>query len=213
MWIATVSGFRRAVSWALCAYIAISGALWMAYGLTLNANQHMASTGFIALAFGAGLGAATIVSISSPPVTIVNALVAMTGALAVSRQPAVLAGIGFLAVINIAYSVASARTVLTNARARRVEAQGTQGAAVRRRVREQRPRLVLGNQQPRHLVLRLAAVADDFKCNPEELLGRQFTDLLSVDRLARQPARGAHARLPSVGALPVQRRDRPRRQR
>ena len=46
----------RNVSWALCAYIAISGALWMAYGLTLNANQHMASTGFIALAFGPGSG-------------------------------------------------------------------------------------------------------------------------------------------------------------
>ena len=76
----------RNVSLALCAYVGISGALWMAYGLSLSANQHMASTGFIALAFGAGLGAATIVSISSPPVTIINALVAMTGALAFSRQ-------------------------------------------------------------------------------------------------------------------------------
>src|SRR5687768_3557486 len=54
----------RSVSLALCVYIGVSGALWMAYGLTLSAHNDMASTGFIALAFGAGLGAATIVSIS-----------------------------------------------------------------------------------------------------------------------------------------------------
>jgi hypothetical protein len=37
-----------------------------------------------------------------------------------------------------------------------------QGAALRRRVRKQRPRLVLGNQQPRHPVLRLAAARRRF---------------------------------------------------
>ena len=81
------------VSRALCAYIGISGALWMAYGLTLDCTLHQSNTAFIALAFGAGLGAATIVSISSPPVAIINALVAMGGALAVSDQPQVLSGI------------------------------------------------------------------------------------------------------------------------
>src|SRR5687768_1727836 len=45
----------------LCAYVGLSGALWMVYGLGLNASGHM-GIGFTALAFGAGLGAATIVS-------------------------------------------------------------------------------------------------------------------------------------------------------
>ena len=32
-------------------------------------------------------------------------------------------------------------------------------------------------------------LADDFQCEPEELLGRQFTDLLSVDQKLRLPGR------------------------
>ena len=76
------------------------------------------------LACGAGLGAATIVAIASPPVAIKNALVAITGSFAVADRPEVLGGIVFLAIINVTYSVAGARTVITNARARlRLEVQ------------------------------------------------------------------------------------------
>ena len=172
----------RNVSLALCAYVGISGALWMAYGLSLSANQHMASTGFIALAFGAGLGAATIVSISSPPVTIINALVAMTGALAVSRQPAILAGIGFLAAINIAYSIASARTVLTNARARlNLQAQARKALHFVDEFENSGRGWFWETNNLGTLSYVSQQLADDFKCNPEDLLGRQFTDLLSVD--------------------------------
>ena len=83
----------RTISAGLCAYIGASGALWIAYGLTLDCTLHSSSTAFIALAFGAGLGAATIVSISSPPVAITNALVAITGSLTGFNRPEVLAGI------------------------------------------------------------------------------------------------------------------------
>ncbi|MDP9423957.1 MAG: EAL domain-containing protein [Pseudomonadota bacterium] len=172
----------RNVSRALCVYIGISGALWMAYGLMLSSNPHLASTGFIALAFGAGLGAATIVSISSPPVTIINALVAMAGALAVSRQPAVLAGIAFVAIINIAYSVASARTVLTNARARlNLEAQARKALQFVDEFENSGRGWFWETNNLGTLSYVSQQLADDFKCNPEDLLGRQFTDLLSVD--------------------------------
>ena len=57
-------------------------------------------------------------------------------------------------------------------------------------------------------------LADDFQCEPAELLGRQFTDLLSVDTGGDRCDRGAQdARLPPVGALPLLRRGRPRGQR
>ena len=172
----------RNVSAALCLYIGISGALWMGYGLTLNSNSHMASTGFIALAFGAGLGAATIVSISSPPVAITNALVAIAGALAVSRQPAVLAGIAFLAIINIAYSVASARTILTNARARlSLEAQARKALQFVDEFENSGRGWFWETNNLGTLSYVSQQLAEDFKCNPEDLLGRQFTDLLSVD--------------------------------
>ncbi len=172
----------RTVSRALCAYIGISGALWMAYGLMLESIHHLPSTGFIALAFGAGLGAATIVSISSPPIAIVNALVAMTGALVVSSTPEVLAGIGFLAIINIAYSVASARTVLTNARARlRLEAQARKALHFVDEFENSGRGWFWETNNLGTLSYVSQQLADDFKVEPEELLGSQFTDLLSVD--------------------------------
>ena len=172
----------RTVSQGLCAYIGISGALWMAYGLTLECTLHGSNLAFVALAFGAGLGAATIVSISSPPVAIVNALVAMAGALAISRQPQVLAGIAFLGAINIAYSAAGARTVLTNARARlRLEEQARKAVQFVDEFEASGRGWFWETNNLGTLSYVSQQLADDFKCQPEELLGRQFTDLLSVD--------------------------------
>ena len=172
----------RTISRGLCGYIGASGALWMAYGLTLDCSLHHSNTAFIALAFGAGLGAATIVSISSPPVAIINALVAMTGALAVSRQPEVLAGITFLAIINIAYSVATARTVLTNARGRlRLEAQARKALHFVDEFENTGRGWFWETNNLGTLSYVSQQLADDFKVEAEELLGRQFTDLLSVD--------------------------------
>ena len=172
----------KTISRGLCGYIGASGALWMAYGLTLDCSLHHSNTAFIALAFGAGLGAATIVSIASPPVAIINALVAMTGALAVTRQPEVLAGITFLAIINIAYSVATARTVLTNARGRlRLEAQARKALHFVDEFENTGRGWFWETNNLGTLSYVSQQLADDFKVEAEELLGRQFTDLLSVD--------------------------------
>ena len=172
----------RTISRGLCAYIGASGVLWMAYGLTLDCTLHDTNLAFIALAFGAGLGAATIVSISSPPVAIVNALIAMAGALAVSRQPEVLAGIGFLAIINIAYSVSGARTVITNSRARlRLEAQARKALHFVDEFENSGRGWFWETNNLGTLSYVSQQLADDFSVEPEALLGRQFTDLLSVD--------------------------------
>ena len=170
------------LSRGLCAYIALSGALWIAYCLSLNSASHPTGEGFVALALGAGLSAATIVSISSPPVAMVNAVVAMAGAAALSRQPAVLAGIYFLAMVNIAYSVAGTRTVLTNARARlQLEAQARKALQFVDEFENSGRGWFWETNNLGTLSYVSQQLADDFKCQPEELLGRQFTDLLSVD--------------------------------
>ena len=172
----------RTVSLGLCGYIGASGALWMGYGLSLGTTLHVSDAGFIALAFGAGLGAATIVSISSPPVAIVNALVAMAGAVAVSRTPQILAGIGFLALINIAYSVASARTVIANSRARlRLDAQARKSLQFVDEFENSGRGWFWETNSQGTLSYVSQQLADDFKVEAEELLGRQFNDLLSVD--------------------------------
>ncbi|RIX31915.1 EAL domain-containing protein [Sphingomonas edaphi] len=171
-----------AVTRGLCAYIGASGALWLAYGLALESSHHVTSTGFVALGFGAGLGAATIVSISSPPIAVINALVALVGAAAVSTGPELMAGIGFLAIINIAYSVAGARAVLTNARARlRLEAQARKALHFVDEFENSGRGWFWETNNLGTLSYVSQQLADDFKVRPEELLGRQFTDLLSVD--------------------------------
>ena len=170
------------VSRMLCAYIGLSGALWMSYGLLLNSGEHSANVGFLALSFGAGLGAATIVSISSPPVAIVNAIVALIGALAVSHTPEVMIGVGFLALINIAYSVAGARTVIANSRARLLlEAQARKALHFVNEFENSGRGWFWETNSLGTLSYVSQQLADDFKLEPEELLGRQFTDLLSVD--------------------------------
>jgi diguanylate cyclase (GGDEF)-like protein len=172
----------RAVAAGLCTYIGASGALWMAYGLTLDCSLHASNTPFIALAFGAGLGTATIVSISSPPVAITNALVAIIGSFVVSARPEILAGISFIAVINIAYTIAGARTVLTNARGRlRLEAQARKALQFVDEFENSGRGWFWETNNLGTLSYVSQQLADDFSCNPEDLLGRQFTDLLSVD--------------------------------
>ena len=55
-----------------------------------------------------------------------------------------------------------------------------------------------------------AQLAEDFQCEPEALLGRQFTDLLSVDTRESEDRRGAQdARLPPLGPLSILGRGRP----
>ena len=194
----------RTVSHALCAYIGVSGALWMSYGLLLNAGHHGADVGFLALSFAAGLGAATIVSISSPPVAIVNALVALVGSMAISRAPEVLLGVGFLALINIAYSVASAQTVIANSRARlRIEAQARKALHFVDEFENSGRGWFWETNSQGTLSYVSQQLADDFKVEAESLLGRQFTQLLSVennngDQLREERTLGFHlsARFP-----------------
>ena len=161
------------------------------YGLTLDCQPAHGSTAFIALAFGAGLGAATIVSISSPRCD-------RQCAGRDDRRDGRVAsdGIGrhrLPGLINIAYSVASVQDVRPTP------------AAFRLRTRRKALQFVdefensgrgwfwetnnLGT-----LSYVSQQLADDFKCKPEELLGRQFTDLLSVD-----PARPTACRERTLG--------------
>ena len=194
----------QTLSRALCAYVGVSGALWMSYGLLLNSGHHGSNVGFLALSFAAGLGAATVVSISSPPVAIVNAAVALVGSLAISQAPEVLVGVGFLALINVAYSVASAQTVIANSRARlRIEAQARKALHFVDEFENSGRGWFWETNSQGTLSYVSQQLADDFKVEAEEMLGRQFTQLLSVennngDQLREERTLGFHlsARFP-----------------
>ncbi|QDP20110.1 putative bifunctional diguanylate cyclase/phosphodiesterase [Sphingomonas xanthus] len=180
----------RVMARLLCGYIGVGGALWMAYGAALGATPHDNSLA-IGLAFGAGLGAATIISIASPPVTIVNALVALFGTLLIAPTTELLAGVAFLAAINVAYSIASAQTVIANSMERlKLDAQARKALHFVDEFENSGRGWFWETNSLGTLSYVSQQLADDFKLTPQELLGRQFTDLLSVDSGSADSLRG-----------------------
>ncbi|WP_114226506.1 MULTISPECIES: putative bifunctional diguanylate cyclase/phosphodiesterase [Sphingomonas] len=164
------------------AYLAGSGVLWMLFAGAASRFEGLDQASFLPLVLGAGLTMRSLVSFGSPPLSIVNALVATFGAFLFSGSTEVTATIGALSLLTVGYSVAVTRLMLANARRRlqldhlaqkalhfveEFEASGrgwfweTNSAGTLSYVSQQ--------------------LADDFKTTPSALLGRQFTDLLSVD--------------------------------
>ena len=164
------------------AYLAGSGVLWMLFAGAASRFDGLEQTSFLPLVLGAGVTMRSLVSFGSPPLAIVNALVATVGAFLFSGSTEVTATIGALSLLTVAYSVTVTRLMLANARRRlqldhlaqkalhfveEFEASGrgwfweTNSAGTLSYVSQQ--------------------LADDFKTSPSALLGRQFTDLLSVE--------------------------------
>ena len=65
---------------ALCGYIALTGLLWLHFGMTLAAQPAGGLAGPVLLV-GAGVTMAAVVSVNSPPLAITNAIIAILGAL------------------------------------------------------------------------------------------------------------------------------------
>ena len=146
----------QAVSRGLCGYIGRSGCAvdgCSAYARSHDARANTASSPCCSVP-----GSARRPSSRSPPRPWRSSMRwSPWPAPAVSRHPEVLAGIGFLSLINVAYSVASARTMMTNARA-----GSPRGRRLARRCSSSTSSRTAaaagsGKPTPGHLVLRLAA--------------------------------------------------------
>jgi diguanylate cyclase (GGDEF)-like protein len=169
------------VSRALSIYLAGVGVLWTLFGLSSIVNVE-ASDPVVGVAVCAGIAMAAQVAISSPPLAVVNAFVATGASAFFSPSPLVPIGVAILSFFLVAYSVAAARTNIAAGRRRlNLDAEARKALTFvdefensgRGWFWETNPEgtLSYGSQQ----------LADDFNCGPAELLGRQFTDLLSVD--------------------------------
>jgi diguanylate cyclase (GGDEF)-like protein len=172
----------HSVARMMAAYIGVSAVLWISFVTTANAAAGTEVASLLPLALGAGMVMTTIVCVGSPPLAIVNALVAAIGALLFARNALISTEISALSLANVAYSAAVTRLMLASSRRRflldwsaqkslnfvaEFEASGrgwfweTTHAGTLSYVSQQ--------------------LADDFGTDPESMLGRQFTDLLSVD--------------------------------
>ena len=168
----------------MCAYIATTGVL-STFSSVATGPLELQDANFVTLAMAAGFFVRSMAAVAAPPLAIVNAVVAAVTTMLFARNPVVSFTINALAVTMVIYSVAVTRTAVAGGR-RRLAAEW-QAQKARNFVDEfestgrgwfwETDSLGTLSYVSRQL-------ADDFQCGPRELLGRQFTDLLSVDTVA-----------------------------
>ena len=169
------------VARAMCIYLALVGVLWTLFGLSMIIN--VVDYGpIISVSICAGIAMAAVVAISSPPLAVVNAFVATGAASFFSVTPIVPVGVACLSFLLIAYSVAGARGRIAAERRRlNLDAEARKALTFVDEFENSGRGWFWETNAESTLSYVSQQLADDFECEPAELLGRQFTDLLSVD--------------------------------
>jgi diguanylate cyclase (GGDEF)-like protein len=134
------------------------------------------------VAMAAGIAMGTIVSMNSPPLAIVNMIVSVTAAIILAGSPLVPVGVGILSIFLLLYSIASSRSFIAAGRRRiRLEAHARKAQHFVDEFENSGRGWFWETNFEGTLSYVSQQLADDFDCEPEDLLGRQFTDLLSVE--------------------------------
>jgi diguanylate cyclase (GGDEF)-like protein len=165
----------------MCGYVALTGVLWMLSGAGVG-HLNIRDTGFATVAMVAGFFIRSIVSIASPPVAIINAVVAVASTAFLSGNTLVTFAVDALALLMVVYSVAVTQEALAAGRRRlAVEWQAKKALNFVDEFEVSGRGWFWETDSLGTLSYVSRQLADDFHCEPEALLGRQFTDLLSVD--------------------------------
>jgi diguanylate cyclase (GGDEF)-like protein len=165
----------------MCGYLVATGTLWTMSSIA-SGNLELIDAGFVTLAIAAGFFVRSIVAVSSPPLALINSAVALVATALFSRSPAVTFPIDALSLVMIAYSVANTRETLARGRRRlALEWQAKKALNFVDEFENSGRGWFWETDSLGTLSYVSRQLADDFQCEPEELLGRRFTDLLSVD--------------------------------
>ena len=166
----------------LCIYVAASGLIWTWFGQTVQDDAFVTPIAAAQIILCAGISMGTIVSISSPPLALVNAVVATFAAIVLANSPLIPAGVAILSLVLFAYSIAGTRQIIATGRNRLgLEAQARKSLHFVDEFENSGRGWFWETDSFGTLSYVSGQLAEDFKCEPEALLGRQFTDLLSVD--------------------------------
>ena len=165
----------------MCGYIAATGMLWM-LASAASGGLHIRDAGFVTLAMLAGFFVRSMVSVSAPPLAIVNALVAGAATMLFSSSPLISFAINSLALTMVIYSTAVTQKAIAGGRRRlSLEWQAKKALNFVDEFENSGRGWFWETDSLGTLSYVSAQLAEDFQCEPEALLGRQFTDLLSVD--------------------------------
>ena len=167
---------------AICAFLAASGILWLLFVNVAHGSQGMPSDQVTNQAMGVGLIVTAMAAIHSPIGSITNALVAVVSAAVLVRDPVLTGSLIAMALAVVGYSIANARSMFRGARHRRsLEEEARKALHFVYEFEGSGRGWFWETNHLGTLSYVSQQLADDFHCGREELLGRQFTDLLSVD--------------------------------
>jgi len=165
----------------MCGYLVVTGTLWTMSSIA-SEKLNITDASFVILAIAAGFFVRSIIAVSSPPLAIINAAVALVATALYSRNPTVTFAIDALSVVMIAYSIANTRETLARGRRRlALEWQAKKALNFVDEFENSGRGWFWETDSLGTLSYVSRQLADDFQCEPEQLLGRRFTDLLSVD--------------------------------
>ena len=174
----------------MCGYLAGTGILW-AIGSAAAGSAQLASASFVTVAMASGFFLRSIVSVPSPPLAVVNALVAVVATALFSSNGEVSFAIDVLAVLMVVYSILITQKTLFAGRTRlALEWQAKKALNFVDEFENSGRGWFWETDSLGTLSYVSRQLADDFQCEPGALLGRQFTDLLSVDHAPESTEEG-----------------------
>src|SRR5437763_6706361 len=164
----------------MCGYLAGTGILW-SIGCAAAGSAQLAGASFVTVAMASGFFLRSIVSVASPPLAIVNALVAFTATALYSGNGEVTFAIDVLALLMVLYSILITQKTLFAGRNRlSLEWQAKKALNFVDEFENSGRGWFWETDSLGTLSYVSRQLSDDFHCEPGELLGRQFTDLVSV---------------------------------
>ncbi|MEO5577642.1 MAG: PAS domain-containing protein, partial [Sphingomicrobium sp.] len=172
----------RTVTLVMSLVVLVSSGLWTLFGYAASLLPNTDQSGILPIVIGTVVVASAVAVSSSPPLAVVCAFVGTLGAAIVSGDPAVVAGIGTMSMVVVGYSVASARIMIATAHDRLLLDHEAHKALHFVNEFENSGRGWFWETNSQGTLSYVSQqLADDFQTDPETLLGRQFTTLLSVD--------------------------------
>ena len=177
-------GFKpNAVFRGMCSYMIAIGLLWTMVGLQATGPSHADHSALTFVMIAGGAAMAAIVGANSPPLAIVNVGTLIFGAVVLSGSPYVIGATVLLSSVMIAHSIISARQVIAAGRRRlNLDAEARKALNFVDEFENSGRGWFWETNAEGTLSYVSQQLADDFGCQAPELLGRQFTDLLSVDQ-------------------------------
>jgi diguanylate cyclase (GGDEF)-like protein len=166
----------------MCGYLAATGCAWTMASVATG-NIHLVDPSFVTIAMCAGFFLRSIVAVPAPPLAIVNALVACAATALFAQNLQVTFAIDAMAGLMVVYSLAiTEKSLFAGRRRLALEWQAKKALNFVDEFENSGRGWFWETDSLGTLSYVSRQLADDFQCEPEALLGRRFTDLLSVDQ-------------------------------